>query len=118
MTIFLAILIALFSYVGTIGLFLKGALDMILIFPKKGYILNVEKLEEHKKQTHKINVPAKSTILLCVPILNMLYTSYLMHKVNKTIFEEINILVDTISNLTTQNDLLLPRLMSGKMEVE
>ena len=34
------------------------------------------------------------------------------------IFEEINILVDTISNLTTQNDLLLPRLMSGKMEVE
>lgn len=102
MTIFLAILIALFSYVGTIGLFLKGALDMILIFPKKGYILNVEKLEEHKKQTHKINVPAKSAILLCVPVLNMLYTSYLMHKVNKTIFEEMQKHPSTLIPMTEE----------------
>ena len=88
MTIFLSILIALFSYVGTIGLFLKGSLDMILIFPKKGYILNTEKLEEQKKKSHKINVPAKSAFLLYIPVLNMIYTSYLMNKINKSVFEE------------------------------
>ena len=88
MKIFLIILASLLSYVGTIGLFLKGALDMILIFPKKGYILNTEKLDEQKKKIQNINIQSKSAILLCVPILNMIYTSYLMHKVNKSVFEE------------------------------
>ena len=72
MKIFLIILASLLSYVGTMGLFLKGALDMILIFPKKGYILNTEKIDEQKKKAHNINIQSKSAIILCVPILNMI----------------------------------------------
>lgn len=107
MTIFLIILTALFSYVGTIGLFLKGALDMILIFPKKGYILNVEKLEEHKKNIHKNNihknnVAAKSAVLLYVPILNMFYASYLMNKTNKIVFEEMKKYPNTLIPMTDE----------------
>lgn len=102
MTIFLAILIALLSYVATIGLFLKGALDMILIFPKNGYILNTEKLEEHKKKTHKINVPAKSAFLLYIPVLNMIYTSYLMNKINKSVFEEMQKYPNTLIPMTEE----------------
>ena len=102
MTIFLIFLTALFSYVGTIGLFLKGALDMILIFPKKGYILNVEKLEEHKKNTHKNNVAAKSAVLLYVPILNMFYASYLMNKTNKIVFEEMKKYPNTLIPMTDE----------------
>mgnify|MGYP003312827936 CR=1 FL=1 len=45
MKIFLAILISILSYVATIGIALKGALDLILIFPKKGYIFNPDKLK-------------------------------------------------------------------------
>ena len=35
-----------------------------------------------------------------------------------TIFEEIKILNDENTNLTQQKDLLLPRLMSGKLEIK
>ena len=36
----------------------------------------------------------------------------------KVIYDEIDVLRTKISNLTQQRDLLLPRLMSGKLEVE
>lgn len=88
MEIFLAILISFLSYLATIGIALKGALDLILIFPKKGYLFNPDKLEEHKNQVHNISLPAKSVSLLLVPVVNMIYCSYLMHKVDNIVFEE------------------------------
>lgn len=88
MKIFLAILISLLSYVATIGIALKGALDLMLIFPKKGYIFNPDKLDEHRKQVHNINIPAKNAVLLLLPVVNMLYCSYLMYRVENIIFDE------------------------------
>ena len=88
MKIFLAILISILSYVATIGIALKGALDLILIFPKKGYIFNPDKLDEHKNQVHNVKVPAKNAVLLLLPVINMVYCSYLMHRVENIIFNE------------------------------
>lgn len=88
MEIFLAILISFLSYIATIGIALKGALDLILIFPKKGYLFNPDKLEEHKNQVHNVSLPAKSAILLLVPVVNMFYCSYLMHKIDNIVFNE------------------------------
>ena len=36
---------------------------------------------------------------------------------NKPIYEQIKLLKDKNANLTKQRDMLLPRLMSGKLEV-
>lgn len=88
MTIFLTILLAIFSYLATIGITLKGAFDIIMIFPKKGYILNPDSLEEHKKKVHSVNVSSKSAFLIYVPVINMIYTSYIMNKITNAVFEE------------------------------
>lgn len=88
MTIFLTILLAIFSYLATIGITLKGAFDILMIFPKKGYILNPDRLEDHKKKVHSVNVSSRSAFLIYVPVVNMIYTSYIMNKITNAVFEE------------------------------
>lgn len=88
MKIFLIILASILSYVGCIGIAIKGAFDMMMIFPKKGYIINQDKLEEEKNKINNVYVSTKSTFLLLVPFVNMIYTSWLMHNSVNKVFDE------------------------------
>lgn len=88
MKIFLIILAAILSYVVCIGIAIKGAFDVMMIFPKKGYIINQDKLEEEKTKINNVYVSTKSRFLLLVPFVNMIYTSWLMHNSANKVFDE------------------------------
>lgn len=88
MNIFLIILGTLLSYVGCIGIAIKGSFDMMMIFPKKGFIINLDKLEEEKSKLNNVSVSAKSSILLLIPFVNMIYTAWLMNDAANKVFNE------------------------------
>ena len=88
MSIFWIILVSILSMLASVGIALKGSFDMFMIFPKKGYLLNTDKIKNKKIKINNIELPNKSIALLCIPVVNMVYTSWLMHYVSIKLFDE------------------------------
>ena len=80
--------VSILSCLCSIGIIVYGLLNMILIFPKKGYIINPDKFDIHKDKIQMTRISTKEAIFLSIPILNIFYSCYFANKLSKTILKE------------------------------
>ena len=86
----------------------KNIFDAVMVFPKKGYFVKSGNREDYvkildfaKEKIQHTCLNFKTTLLLCLPVINIFYTLYLNHKVNNKIFEEFSSIPNFLKPMST-----------------
>ena len=88
MSIFGVLGVSILSCLCSIGIIFYGILNMILIFPKNGYIINPDKLRKYKDNIQVSRISTKEAVFLSIPVLNIFYSCYFANKLSKNILKE------------------------------